>query len=187
MRSPPRATTRRTPPASFRRVHRFNDEFLHPWINVEALAFVSGPVLLIGPHPVQPLLHFRVAAGEPLHERAPARRQRLRLRSRRILTKRRRHVGDERRPLLRDLRLQLRVPERLALFDLRLRVLTVVPRRLVGAVLHFDLPHNGLEQVPVRIAAAFDGAFRLPDRLDRQIKLPPFPGQHLLLTPQRLG
>ena len=166
------------------RVHRLHDEFLHARIDVEALAILGRPVVLVRPHLVQPFLNLRVSAGEALDQRPPARGQRLRVGSRRILAERGRHVCDERGPLFGHLRLQLRVPERLALLDLRLRVLAVVLLRPVCAVLHFDLPHDGLEQIPVGIAAGLDGPFRSSDRVNGQVELPPFPGQHDLLAPQ---
>lgn len=87
---------------------------------MEPLTLVGRPVLLVCPHLVQPFLNLRVVAGETLDERPPARGERLRRRARGILAQRRLDVGDQRGPFLVDLRLQLRVPERLALFDLRL-------------------------------------------------------------------
>ena len=63
-------------------LHRLHDELLHTRIDVEAPcpAWASSPCR--STIAVQNLLVLRIAAGESLHERAPARRERLRRRTR---------------------------------------------------------------------------------------------------------
>jgi hypothetical protein len=68
-----------------------------------------------------------------------------------------------------------------------LRLGAVVFLRPLGVVLHFNLPHDLHEQVPVRFARACERLFRAPDRADRRVELLTFLGEKQLLTQQHVG
>src|SRR6267378_322588 len=106
--------------------HRLDNEFLDLWLDSEALALLPRPVFFVSPHVVQALLNLRVAAGEALDERSPARGERLRRRTRGLFAERGLDLLEQRVPFFRDALLQFRRPEVLALFYLRRRFGAVV-------------------------------------------------------------